>query len=223
MRDHHAFCPSCRFVRPVHLPAAGGLFVRLTRYVDVVRDAQSGGGSDSRLGAADRGGGGSAEALHGAEAASGGWPDLEPGRCDLVVSVLYDQIIGKELIDATDTIVNCHPGRLPQYRGARPVNWALHNGEPLHGATLHVIETGIDTGPILGEVTFSIWPDTDEVRDVWQRTMRHAALLLSDTLPRLDQITPYPQDEALAVTHYLRDNHQLGSRSNWTRATSTSP
>ncbi|GAA3798224.1 hypothetical protein GCM10022403_035090 [Streptomyces coacervatus] len=154
---------------------------------------------------------------------SGHWRDLEPGRCDLVVSVLYDQIIGKELIDATDTIVNCHPGRLPQYRGARPVNWALRNGEPLHGATLHVIETGIDTGPILGEVAFSIWPDTDEVRDVWQRTMRHAALLLSDTLPRLDQITPHPQDEALAVTHYLRDNHQLGSRSNWTRATSASP
>ncbi|MFE7276514.1 formyltransferase family protein [Streptomyces sp. NPDC057623] len=153
---------------------------------------------------------------------SGRWHDLEPGRCDLVVSVLYDEIIGNELIDATDTIVNCHPGRLPQYRGARPVNWALRNGEPLHGATLHVIETGIDTGPILGEVAFSIWPDTDEVRDVWQRTMRHAALLLSDTLPRLNEITPRPKDEALAVTHYLRDSHQLGSRSNWTRATSTS-
>ncbi|WP_405778649.1 formyltransferase family protein [Streptomyces sp. NBC_01378] len=152
---------------------------------------------------------------------SGDWRDLEPGRCDLVVSVLYDRIIGRALIDATTKMVNCHPGRLPQYRGARPVNWALRNGEHLHGATLHLIDEGVDTGPILGEVTFSIWPAIDEVRDVWHRTMRHARLLLSDTLPNLDEITPRRQDEALAVTHYSRDNHRLGDRSDWTRATST--
>lgn len=131
------------------------------------------------------------------------------------MSVLYDKIIGKELIDATDIIANCHPGRLPQYRGARPVNSALLKGECLHGATLHVIETGIDTGPILGEVAFSIWPDTDEVRDVWQRTMRHAALLLSDTLPRLDHITPRSQDEALARAIVARHLH--GAREALTR------
>nr|WP_239091687.1 formyltransferase family protein [Streptomyces sp. SID14478] len=153
--------------------------------------------------------------------ASGNWRDLEPGRCDLVVSVLYDRIIGASLIDTTTLIVNCHPGRLPQYRGTRPVNWALRNGEHLHGATLHVIDPGVDTGPILGEVTFSIWPAIDEVRDVWERTMRHARLLLADTLPRLDQITPRRQDETQAVTHHSRDNDRLGERSDWTRADST--
>lgn len=151
---------------------------------------------------------------------SGDWRDLEPGRCQLVFSVLYDKIIGRDLIDATETIVNCHPGRLPQYRGARPVNWALRNGEHLHGVTIHIIDTGIDSGPVLGETLFSIWPDTDEVKDVWARTMRHAQLLISDTLPLLATIRPREQDASQAVTHYTRDNGALGDRSDWTRALS---
>ncbi|MEU8824094.1 formyltransferase family protein [Streptomyces sp. NPDC048636] len=154
---------------------------------------------------------------------SGDWRELEPGRCHLIVSALYNKIIGSSLIDATDKIINCHPGRLPQYRGARPVNWALHNGEYLHGVTVHVIDAGIDSGPILGEVQFSIWPEVDEVRDVWDRSMRHAQHLLSDVLPRLGHITPRPQGETKAVTHYLRDSDQLGDRTDWTRTASNMP
>ncbi|MHC0430068.1 formyltransferase family protein [Streptomyces sp. O3] len=152
---------------------------------------------------------------------SGDWRELEPGRCGLIFSVLYDKIIGSSLIDATEQIINCHPGRLPEYRGARPVNWALRNGESLHGITIHTIDSGIDSGPVLAEAVFSIWPESDEVRDVWQRTIRYGKHLISDTLPRLNRITPKPQDEARAVTHYRRDNYALGDRSDWTRSLST--
>ncbi|MBB4926263.1 hypothetical protein [Kitasatospora kifunensis] len=50
--------------------------------------------------------------------------------------------------------------------------------------------------------------------------MEHGRLLISHTLPRLDQIAPRPQDAALAVTNYSRDIDALGDRSNWTRAVS---
>ncbi|QXV57450.1 formyltransferase family protein [Amycolatopsis sp. TNS106] len=153
---------------------------------------------------------------------SGDWRDLEPGRCDLVFSVLYDKIIGSSLIDSTPHILNCHPGRLPAYRGARPVNWALHNRDTLAGITIHVIDTGIDSGPVLAEALFSIWPDVDEVADVWSRAMEHGRRLITDTLPRLDAITPTPQDETKATTHYRRDSHLLGDRDGWTRATTQS-
>lgn len=149
--------------------------------------------------------------------ASGDWRDLEPGRCDLVLSVLYDKIIGPALIDATARIINCHPGRLPQYRGARPANWALLNRDHLHGVTIHAIDAGIDSGPVIAEVHFSLWPDTDEVADAWHRAMSYAKTLISDTLPRLETITPRPQDHTVATTHYLRDNHLLGDRQDWTR------
>ncbi|MFJ6212679.1 formyltransferase family protein [Streptomyces sp. NPDC092296] len=148
---------------------------------------------------------------------SGNWRELEPGRCDLVFSVLYDKIIGSSLIDSTERIINCHPGRLPEYRGARPVNWALRNGESVHGITIHAIDRGIDSGPVLAEAVFSIWPDIDEVADVWERAMRYGRLLISDTLPRLDRIVPRSQDESRAVTHFSRDNAVLGDRGDWTR------
>ncbi|MFJ1767976.1 formyltransferase family protein [Amycolatopsis sp. NPDC088138] len=154
---------------------------------------------------------------------SGDWRELDPGRCDLVLSVLYDKIIGPDLIAATPQIINCHPGRLPHYRGVRPVNWALRNRDDLAGVTLHVIDDGVDTGPVLAEALFSIWPDVDEVRDVWWRAIAHGRQLISDTLPRLEDIMPRPQDSALAVTHYSRDNHQLGDRTEWTRALSGFP
>ena len=150
---------------------------------------------------------------------SGDWRDLE-GRFDLVFSVLYDRIIGPDLIDRAERIINFHPGRLPHYRGVRPVNWALRNRERLHGVTIHAIDTGVDTGPVIAEALFSIWPDSDEVRDVWQRSMEHGHLLIANTLPRLDHITPCPQNVALAVTHHSRDNRHLGNRSDWTRQTS---
>lgn len=55
---------------------------------------------------------------------------------------------------------------------------------------------------------------------MWEPAMRHAQLLISDTLPRLDGITPREQDESRAVTHYSRNNGALGERSDWTRALS---
>ncbi|WP_327576391.1 MULTISPECIES: hypothetical protein [unclassified Streptomyces] len=54
-----------------------------------------------------------------------------------------------------------------------------------------------------------------------ERVMRCGRPLISDTLPRLDRITPRPQDETLAATHHSRDNGRLGERDNWTRAAST--
>ncbi|GAA3846919.1 hypothetical protein GCM10022226_83200 [Sphaerisporangium flaviroseum] len=39
------------------------------------------------------------------------------------------------------------------------MNWALRNGETVHGITIHRIDTGIDTGPVIAEALFSIWPD----------------------------------------------------------------
>lgn len=152
---------------------------------------------------------------------SGDWRDLEPGRCELVFSVLYDTIIGPELIDNTPQILNCHPGPLPAYRGVRPVNWALRNGERSHGITIHAIDSGIDSGPILAEANFTMWPDIDEVRDVWERTMRHGRLLISDTLPRLDRIVPRPQDPTYAATNFSSGIDRLGDRADWTRTSSS--
>lgn len=148
---------------------------------------------------------------------SGDWRELLDGGYDLVISLLYNRIIGRQLIERCGRIVNCHPGRLPQYRGVQPGNWSLLNGERWHGVTLHEVDEGVDTGPILAQVLFPIWPEIDEVRDVWQRALTHGRQLLSDTLPRIDAIRGVPQDESLARTYYSREEPELGARRGWTR------
>ncbi len=152
--------------------------------------------------------------------ASGDWRELTGGHFDLVISVLYNRIIGRDLIAGCGRILNFHPGRLPEYRGVRPMNWALHNGERLHGVTIHEIDEGIDSGPILAQALFSIWPQIDEVRDVWDRSMAMGRLLMAETLPRLEQLTGTPQDESRAGVYFSSQTKDLGERAGWTRAES---
>ena len=45
-------------------------------------------------------------------------------------------------------VLNIHPGILPKYRGCCAVEWAIYNGDPI-GVTAHLMDEGIDTGPIV--------------------------------------------------------------------------
>jgi methionyl-tRNA formyltransferase len=47
--------------------------------------------------------------------------------------------------------VNIHPSLLPRYRGPAPVLWAIRNGDPEIGVTVHRLDRGVDTGPILAQ------------------------------------------------------------------------
>lgn len=71
---------------------------------------------------------------------------------DLILSIYYRKIFPKELIKIpTLGCVNIHPGLLPYYRGPIPTFWAVLNGEKKCGVTLHYIDEGIDTGPIINQ------------------------------------------------------------------------
>ena len=68
---------------------------------------------------------------------------------DLIVSFGYRHIIRQNFIDAfKGDIVNLHISYLPYNRGASPNFWAFYDGTP-HGVTIHLIDAGVDTGPIL--------------------------------------------------------------------------
>lgn len=151
---------------------------------------------------------------------SGDWRTLVGFDVDLLLSVLYDRIIGPELIRGGPRILNLHLGKLPEYRGMRPINWALRNGESVAGVTLHEVDEGIDTGPIVAQATFSIWPEVDEVRDVYERAIYAAEGILRHVLPILDHIEAVPQDESRAGYYSTADMARLGERANWTRETS---
>jgi folate-dependent phosphoribosylglycinamide formyltransferase PurN len=68
---------------------------------------------------------------------------------DLVISQGYRHILSKELLSQRDIpFINLHIAYLPYNRGAHPNFWAFMENTP-HGVTIHLIDEGIDTGPIL--------------------------------------------------------------------------
>ncbi len=76
---------------------------------------------------------------------------------DLILSIYYRKIFPKELIKIPKLgCVNIHPSFLPYYRGPIPTFWALLNGESECGVTIHYIDEGIDTGPIIDQEKISI-------------------------------------------------------------------
>jgi len=150
---------------------------------------------------------------------SGHYRDL-PGEgnvAELGFSVFYDKIVRAEFIARFDRLLNLHNGPLPRYRGVSPINWALKNEEDHHGVTIHEITPGIDDGPIVGQVTYSIYPDVDEVEDVYQRALAYGWTLFEQTAPLLDRITARPQDERAATYYSAGDNERLGERRGFTR------
>jgi methionyl-tRNA formyltransferase len=71
---------------------------------------------------------------------------------ELVISVRYRRILRTEAIAIPrHGVLNLHSGLLPAYKGMMATFWAMLNGEPAIGSTLHyIVDAGIDTGPVIG-------------------------------------------------------------------------
>jgi methionyl-tRNA formyltransferase len=144
--------------------------------------------------------------------------DLPSEKVDLGISVYFDRIFRQRHIDRFRLLVNVHNSVLPSYRGVRPINWALKNGERSHGVSLHRITIGIDEGPVFGQEVFPIDPASDEVRDIYTRCLSAAEKLLERTLPTIWDLVPVAQEEALASYYSASDDEELGDRRYWSRA-----
>ncbi|MEO5877940.1 MAG: phosphoribosylglycinamide formyltransferase [Streptosporangiaceae bacterium] len=81
---------------------------------------------------------------------------------DLVVSAGFMKILGSCFLDRF-TVVNTHPALLPAFPGAHAVRDALAHGVKLTGCTVHFVDAGVDTGPILAQETVRVgWHDDEE-------------------------------------------------------------
>ena len=90
--------------------------------------------------------------------------ELEP---DLLVLAFVTSFVPKEMIDlAPHGGINYHPSLLPKYRGGSAINWAVINGEKETGVSIHHIDEGVDTGPVLLQENVMIEPD-DTVKSLY--------------------------------------------------------
>jgi formyltetrahydrofolate-dependent phosphoribosylglycinamide formyltransferase len=84
---------------------------------------------------------------------------------DLVVSAGFMKIVGPAVLKAFGgRLINTHPALLPSFPGGHAVRDALAAGVPLTGATVHVVDAGVDTGPVLAQREVAVLPGDDEAR-----------------------------------------------------------
>jgi methionyl-tRNA formyltransferase len=118
---------------------------------------------------------------------------------DVAVVVAYGRILPEEFLRAPARgCINVHFSLLPRYRGAAPANWAIVNGDKETGVTTMFMEPTLDTGPILLQHATAIG-ETETAPELMQRLSETGAVVLSETLERLDELTPQPQDHTQAT------------------------
>ena len=120
---------------------------------------------------------------------------------DAIVVVAYGQLLPRSILDIPRYgCLNIHPSLLPRHRGASPIPWAILEGDEVTGVSIMLMDTGMDTGPVLAQEQEHIL-QSDTTPTLSGRLASLAARLLTDTLSRWfsGSIPPQPQDNARAT------------------------
>ena len=82
---------------------------------------------------------------------------------DLVVSAGFMRILGADFLkEFGGATINTHPALLPSFPGAHGVRDAMAYGVAITGVTVHVVDAGVDTGPIIAQAAVAVEPQDDE-------------------------------------------------------------
>lgn len=120
---------------------------------------------------------------------------------DVIVVAAFGQILPLSILDIPRYgCINIHPSLLPRFRGASPVAAAILAGEEFSGVSLMLMDSGLDTGPILSQKSVPISAQ-DTTGSLTLKLSQIAAQLLPEVLVRWKrgEITPQPQNEAEAT------------------------
>lgn len=90
--------------------------------------------------------------------------ELKVREVGLVVLAGFMRIAGKELIDAFRyRIMNIHPALLPSFPGLHGQGQAVENGVKISGCTVHFVDEGMDTGPVIIQAAVpAVFEDTED-------------------------------------------------------------
>lgn len=104
----------------------------------------------------------------------------------IIFSAGFAYIFPKQFLEVTDLCLNVHGTLLPHYGGARTLNWIIENGEEFSGVTVHEIDEGVDTGPILIQEKFSI-SKFDTGNSLYRKTLEFEPEVVAKALKMLGE------------------------------------
>jgi phosphoribosylglycinamide formyltransferase 1 len=102
---------------------------------------------------------------------------------DFVVSAGFMKILGPRFLEKFPT-VNTHPALLPAFPGAHAVRDALAYGVRMTGCTVHLVEAGVETGPVIVQAAVEVRNDDDE-SSLHERIKSVERALLVDVVGRM--------------------------------------
>jgi phosphoribosylglycinamide formyltransferase-1 len=104
--------------------------------------------------------------------------ELRGRGVELVVLAGFMRVLTPAFLDAfPHRVVNIHPALLPSFPGTHAQKQALDYGVKLTGCTVHFVDAGTDTGPIIAQTAVPLLPDDDE-EDLRERILAEEHRLL---------------------------------------------
>ena len=124
---------------------------------------------------------------------------------EVIIVVAYGKLLPKAVLDIPPHgCINVHGSLLPRWRGAAPIQWAVIAGDEMAGVTTMQMAEGLDTGDMLLTYETKIG-EKETAGELFDRLAQSGAELLIQTLVKLDEITPRPQDDAQSCYAHMLD------------------
>jgi phosphoribosylglycinamide formyltransferase-1 len=106
-------------------------------------------------------------------------------RPDLVVSAGFMRLVGSDFLDRFGgRFINTHPALLPAFPGMHGARDALAHGVKVTGATVFLVDEGVDTGPVLAQRAVEVH-DTDDESSLHERIKQVERAMLVDVVARM--------------------------------------
>lgn len=131
---------------------------------------------------------------------------LKTENVELGIVADFSFIIPQEIINTPKfKIINIHFSLLPKYRGASPVQFAILNGEKETGITYHLMDKGMDTGPILAQIKHKL-SGNETSGDLYNQLFQVAADNLTKVITNYTEgkIAPEMQNNDAATFTYSK-------------------
>lgn len=113
--------------------------------------------------------------------------DFISGHAPDVIAVCGTGLIKPEVFELPGRgTINIHCGITPEYRSADPIFWALYNNEPdMVGVTIHYVDRGVDTGPIIRQEKVGV-AGGDDLATLYAKCIKCGAGLMSAALTDIE-------------------------------------
>lgn len=138
---------------------------------------------------------------------------------DLIITIAYAQLIPEAILNIPKYgCLNLHASLLPKYRGSAIIQAAILNGDKQTGLSLIKMDKGLDTGPILAQISLDIGQE-DTAGALYDKLSKLSADFLINTIKQYlaGKITPIPQNASQAS--YVKELSKSDGLINWTKST----